>query len=228
MLVPMKVPAQAQVQGQSEADLDKLDRMQRQMNLLQQQIQSLKGEIAQAKKKPVERDNAYAASPPPAAKLPPPPAAPTAVAKMTPGYRPSICAIEGIPGMFTKTGTPYIDNLNCIALTSRLHLDVGGYDYRPNAPFDVHHPTVDWTVPQNLDSGVNARRARIGVIGTFEADWVYSLIYDLGGSSDGFGSSITGCVASSTITTPRAALSVAHAESDCCREASRPESRPPI
>ena len=100
--------------------------------------------------------------------------------------------------MWTKTGTPYIDNLNCIALTSRLHFDVGGYDYRPNARFDVHNPTIDWTVPQNLDSGVNARRARIGVIGTFQADWVYSLIYDLGGSSDGFGSSITGCALSGT------------------------------
>ena len=92
IVLPMTVPAQAQVQvqGQSEPDLEKLDRMQRQMNQLQQQIQLLKGDIAQAKKKP---DTAYAASPPPAAKLPPPPAAPTAVAKMTPLYRPSICAL---------------------------------------------------------------------------------------------------------------------------------------
>ena len=90
-VLPTMAPAQAQVQVQGqEADLDKLDRMQRQMNQLQQQIQLLKGDIAQAKKKP---DTAYAASPPPAAKLPPPPAAPTAVAKMTPLYRPSICAL---------------------------------------------------------------------------------------------------------------------------------------
>ena len=92
--------------------------------------------------------------------------------------------------MFTKTGTPYIDNLNCIALTSRLHLDVGGYDYRPDIGYGPpgFHPAF-YTVPQNLDSGINARRARIGVIGTFQADWVYSLIYDMGGSSDGFTSS---------------------------------------
>ena len=75
-------------------------------------------------------------------------------------------------------------------------MDVGGYDYRPNVLFDPHHPTIPWTVPQNLDSGINARRARIGVIGTFMADWVYSLIYDMGGSSDGFGNSATGCVVS--------------------------------
>ena len=115
---------------------------------------------------------------------------------MTPSNRPSVCAIEGIPGVWTKTGVQYIDNLNCIALTSRLHVDVGGYDYRPNVLFDPHHPTIPWTVPQNLDSGINARRARIGVIGTFMADLVYSLIYDMGGSSDGFGNSATGCVVS--------------------------------
>jgi phosphate-selective porin OprO/OprP len=68
--------------------------------------------------------------------------------------------------------------LNCIALTSRLHLDVGGYNYRP--------ATVK-TSPQELDDGVNARRARIGVIGKFMGDWEYSLVYDFGGSPDGFG-----------------------------------------
>src|SRR6516162_161042 len=161
--VPLTVSAQAQVQGQSEPDLEKLDRMQRQMNLLQQQIQSLKSEIAQAKKKPAEPDHAYAASPPRAV-LPPPPAAPTAVAKMTSGYRPSICAIDGIPGMFTKTGPAYVDNLNCIALTSRLHFDVGGYNYHPNTRPDLAAVPLSsappFAVPQNLDSGVNARRAR--------------------------------------------------------------------
>jgi phosphate-selective porin OprO/OprP len=99
---------------------------------------------------------------------------------------------------------PYIDNLNCIALTSRLHVDVGGYDYRPT-PFNPLHPSIPWTVPQNLDDGINARRARIGVIGTFQGDWVYSLIFDLGGSSDGFGSST------------RVASSHPDAGSDCCR-----------
>ncbi len=39
--------------------------------------------------------------------------------------------------------------------------------------------------PANLDNGVNARRARIGVLGTFMGDWNYALIYDFGGSSDG-------------------------------------------
>src|SRR6266481_3265143 len=86
-----------------------------------------------------------------------------AVVKM-PNNRPTICTA---------------DDQNCIAITSRVHFDVGGYDYRPNTAA---------TVPQRLDDGANVRRARIGVIGKFMSDWNYALIYDFGGASDGFGS----------------------------------------
>jgi phosphate-selective porin OprO and OprP len=65
------------------------------------------------------------------------------------------------------------DNLNCIAITSRLNFDAGGYDYRPNTAL---------TSPQQAQDGVNARRARIGVLGTFMGDWDYGLIYDFGGT----------------------------------------------
>jgi phosphate-selective porin OprO/OprP len=85
-----------------------------------------------------------------------------AVVKM-PNNRPTICTA---------------DDQNCIAITSRVHFDVGGYDYRPNTAA---------TVPQRLDDGANVRRARIGVIGKFMSDWNYALIYDFGGASDGFG-----------------------------------------
>jgi phosphate-selective porin OprO/OprP len=87
---------------------------------------------------------------------------------MSAGFRPAICSTDG---------------LNCIAITSRLHFDVGGYDYRPNTTA---------TSPQHLDDGVNARRARLGVLGTFMGDWNYGLIFDFGGSSDGFGGT-AGC-----------------------------------
>jgi phosphate-selective porin OprO/OprP len=90
--------------------------------------------------------------------------APSDVVVTMPGNRPTICTA---------------DNLNCIAITSRVHFDVGGYDYRPNTAA---------TSPQRLDDGVNVRRARIGVIGKFLGDWDYALIYDFGGSSDGFDS----------------------------------------
>ena len=89
-----------------------------------------------------------------------------------PNNRPTICTI---------------DEQNCIAVTSRLHLDAGGYDYRPNTAA---------TNPQKLDDGINARRARIGVIGKFMGDWNYALVYDFGSSSDGFaGTASTGAAA---------------------------------
>jgi phosphate-selective porin OprO/OprP len=81
-----------------------------------------------------------------------------------PNNRPTICTDDG---------------QNCVAITSRVHFDVGGYDYHPNSAA---------TVPQRLDDGVNVRRARIGVIGKFLSDWDYALIYDFGGASDGFDS----------------------------------------
>jgi phosphate-selective porin OprO and OprP len=90
--------------------------------------------------------------------------APSDVVVKMPNNRPTICTA---------------DDRNCIAITSRLHFDGGGYDYHPNTPA---------TVPQRLDNGVNVRRARIGVIGKFMEDWNYALIYDFGGSSDGFAS----------------------------------------
>jgi phosphate-selective porin OprO and OprP len=80
-----------------------------------------------------------------------------------PNNRPTICTA---------------DEENCIAITSRLHLDAGGYSYHPNSL---------GTNPQKLDNGINARRARIGVVGKFLGDWNYALIYDFGSSSDGFG-----------------------------------------
>jgi phosphate-selective porin OprO/OprP len=64
-----------------------------------------------------------------------------------------------------------------------VHWDVGGYDYRPNTAA---------TAPQRLDDGENLCRARIGIIGKFFGDWNYALIYDFGGSSDGFGGTAPG------------------------------------
>jgi phosphate-selective porin OprO and OprP len=90
-----------------------------------------------------------------------PAAPPDTIVKM-PNNRPTVCTA---------------DEQNCISLTSRLHFDAGGYDYRPN--------TAN-TNPQRLDDGVNARRARIGVLGKFLGDWNYFLYFDFAGSSDGF------------------------------------------
>jgi hypothetical protein len=62
--MPLSVATQAQAQTQSESNLDKVDLLQRQMDQLQQQMRTLKGEIAQAKKKSTDQDslqNAYGA-----------------------------------------------------------------------------------------------------------------------------------------------------------------------
>ena len=92
------------------------------------------------------------------------PVAPSDVVVKMPNNRPTICTA---------------DDQNCISITSRVHFDVGGYDYHPNSAA---------TVPQRLDDGANVRRARIGIIGKFFDDWNYALIYDFGGASDGFAS----------------------------------------
>ncbi|HXQ50253.1 MAG TPA: porin [Stellaceae bacterium] len=70
------------------------------------------------------------------------------------------------------------DGQYSIALTGRLHFDVGGYTN--------YHQDSHATAPSDLNAGINARRARLGVIGKFAGDWNYAFVYDLGGSSDGF------------------------------------------
>jgi phosphate-selective porin OprO/OprP len=74
------------------------------------------------------------------------------------------------------------DGQYSIGLTGRVHLDVGDYaNYSPKSSL---------TSPQNLNSGFNARRARIGVTGKAAGDFTYGFIYDGGGSSDASASGI--------------------------------------
>lgn len=87
------------------------------------------------------------------------PAASGVVVSM-PGNRPTFCTA---------------DKLNCVAVTGRLQMDTALYDYKPNSAA---------TNPQQAQNGVNSRRARIGVLGTFSGDWDYSLIFDMGGTQD--------------------------------------------
>lgn len=73
------------------------------------------------------------------------------------------------------------DGQNTLAITGRLHFDMAAYNWSPASTA---------TSPRNLDSGVNARRARLGVTGQFLGDWGYTLIYDFGGSKDSGGGGI--------------------------------------
>jgi phosphate-selective porin OprO/OprP len=67
------------------------------------------------------------------------------------------------------------DGKYSVGLTGALQGDVG---YYPG--FDAKSKTG----PQNLNSGFNARRARIGVTGKADGDFTYTFIYDAGNSSD--------------------------------------------
>jgi phosphate-selective porin OprO/OprP len=158
------LPAHAQSAG-SDAEIallkQQLKLMEQKLDKLQKQTQANTAAAATANAKAdvkVNAANANAAYPVKGAPI----TVAGAIVKM-PNNRPTICTA---------------DNLNCVAITSRLHFDAGGYDYRPNTAL---------TAPQTAQNGVNARRARIGVLGTFNGDWDYGLIYDFGGSQDGTG-----------------------------------------
>jgi phosphate-selective porin OprO and OprP len=136
----------------------KLDRLEKQGTANARTAESAKAEAKAAVASANAAIPAKAALPPKGGAL-----SSDAVVSM-PNNRPTICSADG---------------QNCISLTSRVHFDGGGYNF---------HPNTAATVPQRLDDGVNLRRARIGILGKFQGDWNYALIYDFGGSSDGFAS----------------------------------------
>lgn len=165
----------AQSAGNSEQEIALL---KQQLHMLEQKLDKLQKQTAantaaaahtKAEARAEARSEAQAAVANANAALPVKgPAASSGVVATMPNNRPTICTE---------------DQQNCVAITSRVHWDVGGYDYRPNTA---------GTVPQKLDSGENLRRARIGVVGKFFGDWNYALIYDFGGSDDGFGGAAPG------------------------------------
>jgi len=124
---------------------------------LRQQIRELQRRLQDLQDQIEEQSRRAQA--PAAAPASPPPSGVKAV--LTPANAPGICSA---------------DDANCIYLTSRLHFDVGNY-------LSVHPQTP--TGPHSLTSGVNARRARIGVLGKFMADWNYAFVADFGGTTDG-------------------------------------------
>jgi phosphate-selective porin OprO/OprP len=156
--------AHAQSVGNNDAEIAALKQqlrlMEQKLDKLQKQTTASAAAAANANAKADARISAANASGAYPVKGP---IAPADVVVKMPNNRPTICTA---------------DDQNCISITSRVHFDVGGYDYHPNGAA---------TAPQRLDDGANVRRARIGIIGKFLGDWNYALIYDFGGASDGFG-----------------------------------------
>lgn len=164
-LVGAMLASQAHAESSNDAEIaalrQQLRLMEQKLDKLQRQTAANTAAAANANAKADARVSVASTSAAYAAKGPVPP--PDAVVKM-PNNRPTICTADG---------------QNCVAITGRMHFDGGGYDY---------HPNTAATVPQRLDNGVNARRARLGVTGKFMGDWNFGLVYDFGGSSDGFAS----------------------------------------
>jgi phosphate-selective porin OprO and OprP len=80
---------------------------------------------------------------------------------------------------------------NTVELFGRLQVDAGGYTGYDPAPMTLDR--------KGLSDGVDLRRARIGVIGTFMTDWHYAFVYDFGNSSDS--SNINNALASANSST---------------------------
>jgi phosphate-selective porin OprO/OprP len=171
------VASQAHAQSASNSEQE-IALLKQQLKLLEQKLDKLQKQTtantaatasAKAEAKAEARSEAKAAVANANAAIPVKgPVAASGVVVTLPNNRPTICTA---------------DQQNCVAITSRIHWDVGGYDFRPNTAGNV---------PQKLDSGENLRRARIGVVGKFFGDWNYALIYDFGGTSDGFGGAAPG------------------------------------
>jgi phosphate-selective porin OprO and OprP len=132
---------------------------------LQQQIQQLQRQLQQLQNQVDEQ-----------ARRTPPPAAPTAAAPPASGVKVTLSPNN-------RPGISSADGQNTIELTSRVHFDIADY-------LSVHPQTPGG--PHSLTSGVNARRARLGVLGKFLGDWNYAFVLDFGGSSDSNNNGVTG------------------------------------
>ncbi len=148
--------AVAPAHAQSSATLNnQIQALQEQVRALNQQLQNLQTQVVQTQRNTAVNSAAVADM-----KSAPPPAASGVVVSM-PNNRPTISSADG---------------RNSIAITGRVHWDVG--DYMNVDPKNSH------VGPTQLNSGQNVRRARLGVTGKVAGDWNYALIYDFGGSTD--------------------------------------------
>jgi len=147
--------AVAPAHAQSSAALNsQIQALQEQVRALNQQLQNLQTQVVQT-----QRNQAVTSETVTQMKATPASPVGAAVVKMLNG-RPVFSSADG---------------RDTLGITGRLHLDVGAYSYKPDSK---------GTVPQNLNDGVNARRARLGVVGKYAGDWDYAFIMDFGGSTD--------------------------------------------
>jgi phosphate-selective porin OprO/OprP len=98
--------------------------------------------------------------------------------KTPPNAKPAPKVVESGTHKFSLESA---DGQYSIALTGRIHADLGGYfDFKPDSTVGPINGA-----PGTLSNGFNARRARIGATGKVAGDWTYNFIYDTGNSQDG-------------------------------------------
>jgi phosphate-selective porin OprO and OprP len=102
-----------------------------------------------------------------------------------------------------RFGLSSADGQNTIELTGRLHIDTGDY---------LNYKQGFNDIDGSLGSGINARRARIGVDGKFLGDFTYALIYDFGGNSDSLNANNAFASSNSTKFTPTASTALSGVE----------------
>jgi phosphate-selective porin OprO/OprP len=132
--------------------------LQKQIEALQQQLQSLQSQVNFQAQVQAETQNKVQAQT-------------KAAATTAPANAPHVTlSAKNRPGFASADGQ------NTVELTSRLHLDFGDY---------LHVQSQARGQPAgSLTSGINARRARIGILGKFMGDWNYELTADFGGTTD--------------------------------------------
>jgi phosphate-selective porin OprO/OprP len=147
--------------AQSAPSGAQMNALQQQIQLLQQQLQTLQSQVTQTQAQAQATAAAQVQT--------------QAVAQKAAAAAPAPNAPKVTETATHRFGLSSADGRNTIQLTGRLQFDAGDYlNYEPGKGNPV----------RSLSSGVNARRARIGVVGKFDEDWGYGLIYDFGGSSD--------------------------------------------
>jgi phosphate-selective porin OprO/OprP len=161
----------ATARAEDAATLQKLEaQIQRLEERHQSEIKALRAEIRQLRRQKPATSVAATQAPPPDQPRPPVPAFHQALSPALPA-RVLMTYDRGYHfGFSDATGD------NTVELLGRLQLDAGGYtNYNP-APMTLDR--------KGLSDGIDLRRARIGVIGTFMTDWHYAFVYDLGNTSD--------------------------------------------
>ncbi len=152
------------VPAKAESLNSQIQTLRQQIQQLNQQLQNLQGQVQQTQQKQAQTDAAVDQM-----KTAP---ATTEASSGMPTFR-----MNGLAPTFSSADGAYT-----LSLTGRLHFDMGDYlNYSKKSPS---------TTPNDLQSGVKARRARLGIDGKLDNDFGYAFIMDFGGSSTDNGSTI--------------------------------------